>query len=81
MGDLDSIPGFGRSLGGGHDNPSCLENPMDKGAWWATIHDVTKSWTRLSDSTAQPTEHHSLASPTLQVIRNTYVSLKLGKII
>ena len=54
---------------------------MDKGAWWATIHDVTKSWTRLSDSTAQPTEHHSLASPTLQVIRNTYVSLKLGKII
>ena len=36
--DLDVIPGLGRSSGGGHDNPlqySCLENPMDRGAWWA----------------------------------------------
>ena len=45
MGDLDSIPGFGRSFGGGHDNPPCLENPMDRGAWWATVYDVAKSWT------------------------------------
>ena len=50
-GDLGSIPGWGRSPGGGNGNPlqyCCLENPMDRGAWWATIHGVTKSQTRLS---------------------------------
>ena len=49
-GDLDSIPGWGRSPGGGHGNSlqySYLENPMDSGAWRATIHGVTKRWTRL----------------------------------
>ena len=48
--DADSIPGLGRSLGGGHGNPlkySCLENLMDRGAWWATVHMVAKSRTRL----------------------------------
>ena len=48
--DLALIPGSGRSPGGGHGNPfqySCLENPMDKGAWRARVHRVTKSWTRL----------------------------------
>ena len=42
--------GSGRTPGGGHGNPlqySCLENPMDRGAWWAVVHGVTKSWTRL----------------------------------
>ena len=51
-GDLGSIPGSGRSPGEGNGNPlqySCLENPMDGGAWWAAVHGVTKSWTRLSD--------------------------------
>ena len=50
--DLGSIPGLGRSPGGGHGNPlqySCLENPMDRGAWRATVHGVAKSWTQLSD--------------------------------
>ena len=50
VGDLRSIPGLGRSPGGVHGNLlqcSCLENPMDKGAWWATVHRVAKSWTRL----------------------------------
>ena len=50
--DSGSIPGWGRSLGGGHGNPlqySCLENAMDRGAWWATVHRVAKSWTQLSD--------------------------------
>ena len=50
--DLGSIPGLGRSAGGRHGNPlqsSCLENPMDRGAWRATVHQVTKSQTRLSD--------------------------------
>ena len=48
--DVGSIPGSGRSPGGGHSNPhqySCLENPMDRGAWQATLHRVTKSWTQL----------------------------------
>jgi len=53
-GDLGSIPGLGRSPGEGNGNPlqySCLENPMDGGAWWATVHGVAKSQTRLSDLT------------------------------
>ena len=44
-GDLGSIPGSGRSAGEGNGNPlqySCLENPMDKGAWWAMVHGVTR---------------------------------------
>ena len=48
--DEGSIPGSGRSPGGGRSNPlqySCLENPMDRGAWQATVHKVTKSWTQL----------------------------------
>ena len=51
-GEPDSIPRSGRSLGEGNDNPlhySCLENSMDRGAWWAMIHRVTKSWKWLSD--------------------------------
>ena len=46
--DMGFIPGSGRSPGGGHDNPlqnSCLENPMERGAWQATVHKVTKSQT------------------------------------
>ena len=49
-GDAHLIFGSGRSTGGGHGNSlqySCLENAMDRGAWWATIHSITKSWTRL----------------------------------
>ena len=45
LGDLSSLPGSGRSHGGRHGNPlqySCLENPMDRGAWWPTAHGVTK---------------------------------------
>ena len=51
-GDTGSIPGSGRSPGEGHGNPlqySCLENPVDGGAWWATVHGVTKSQKQLSD--------------------------------
>ena len=49
-GDVGLIPGLERSSGGGHGNPfqySCLENPMDRGAWQATVHWVTQSRTRL----------------------------------
>ena len=44
-GDLGSIPGLGRSPGEENGNPlqySCLENPMDRGAWWATVHGVAR---------------------------------------
>ena len=43
--DVGLIPGLGRFPGAGHDNPlqySCLENPMDRGSWWSTVHEVTK---------------------------------------
>ena len=52
--DAGSIPGSGRSLGGGHGNPlqcSCLENPMDRRAWRATVHGIPKSKTPLSAHT------------------------------
>ena len=52
VGDLGSIPDLGRSPGGGHSNSlqySCLENLMDRGVWWATVHGFVESWTRLSD--------------------------------
>ena len=53
--DPDSIPGSGRSFGEGNGSPlqySCLENPMDGGAWQATVHGVAKSQTQLSDFTS-----------------------------
>ena len=46
--DVGSVPGSGRSPGGGHGNPlqcSCLENPMHRGAWWAAVHRVAESQT------------------------------------
>ena len=61
VGDLDSIHETGKR----NDNPlqySCLENPMDRGAWQSTVHEVTKNWTQLSEShththTHTPTQH------------------------
>ena len=53
-GDLGLIPGLGRSPGERNGNPlqhSCLENSMDRGAWWAAVHGVTRSRTRLSEFT------------------------------
>ena len=52
-GDWGSISGLGRSPGEGNGNPSqysCLDNSMDRGTWCATVHEVSKSWTRLSNS-------------------------------
>ena len=52
--DVSLIPGWGRSPGGGHGNPlqySYLENPMDRGAWWASVQGVAMSRMRLSDCT------------------------------
>ena len=50
-GNVDLSPGSGRSPGEGNGNPiqySCLRNPMDRGAWWATVYGVAKNWTQLS---------------------------------
>ena len=54
VGDPTPIPGSGRSSGEGNGNPlqySCLENPMDGGVWWSTVHGVAKSRTQLSNFT------------------------------
>ena len=51
-GDPGSIPGLGRSPGEGNGYPlpfSCLENSRDRGAWWATVYGITKSWTQLNN--------------------------------
>ena len=48
--DVGSILGLGRSPGGGHGDPfqySCLENPLDRGAWWVTVHRITECWMQL----------------------------------
>ena len=76
--DAGLIPGSGRSPGGGHGNPlqySCMENPMDRGAWRATVHGVTKRWTQLKQlSTAQQilvclyTSHRFMGPPTPTLI-------------
>ena len=83
--DLGSIPGSGRSPGGGHNNPlqySCLENPMDRGAWRATVHSVAKSWTRLKQlSTAQHKfiDSRSLVNPKQHKYKDTHgrITVKL----
>ena len=52
IGDAGSIPGSERSPGKANGNAlqyPCLENPMDRGAWWATVHGLTKTQTRLTD--------------------------------
>ena len=57
-----SVPGSGRCPGEGNGNPlqySCLENPMDRGAWWAAVHGVTKSWTQLKQLTLTQTHTHT----------------------
>ena len=62
VGDPGSIPGSGRSPGEGNGNPlqySCLENPMDGGAWLASVHEVAKSQTRLSDFTTAREDLHA----------------------
>ena len=66
-GDLGSIPGLGRSPGEGNGNPlqySCLENPMDGGAWWATVHGVAESRTQLSNLTFISDSLHRTARTT-----------------
>ena len=77
-GDLGSTPGLGRSPGEGNGNPlqySCLENPMDRGAWRATVHGVAKSQTQLSNFTFT-----SLGNPHLLKVTEQYCCLKTEKL-
>ena len=72
-GDLGLIPGSGRSPGGGHGNPlqySCLENPMDRGAWWATVHGVAKSWTTEGHSQWQQMANQGILTLSKDCWRN-----------
>ena len=72
--DMGLIPGSGRSPGRGMTTHSCLESPMDWGAWWATLHRVTRSWTRLKWLSLHAlTKYHSSVQPTLNML--TYISL------
>ena len=70
---MDSIPVLGRSPEGGHGNPvqySCLENPMDRGAWHATVQGVAKSQTQLKQLNIHTCTH------THTHTQNSFVSLK-----
>ena len=76
--DAGSIPGWGRSPGEGNEfslQYSCLENPMDRGAWWATVHSVTKSWTRLKWLSTQSSVPGSICSHFLEASSQTCGSL------
>ena len=71
------IPGLGRFPGGGQNNPqeylqySCLENPMDKGAWQATVYRIAKSQTRLKQLSTQHTHMGSkVGFPVAQIVKN-----------
>ena len=71
-GDAGSIPGLGRSPRQGNGNPLqsyCLENPMDRGAWWATVHGVTKSQTQLSNFTNICTRSSSIPTSPMKPSR------------
>ena len=83
--DVGSIPGSGRSPGGGHGNPlqyCCLKNPMDRGPWWATVHRVTQSQTRLSMQACMPAnmylggvtefKNHPFVPPIVVELGNSY---------
>ena len=73
--DMGSIPGWGRSLGAGHGHPlqcSCLENPMDRGAWRATVHGVAESQTRLKQLSTHP-QHTKTLDAILTLILFTYL--------
>ena len=82
VGDLGSVPGLGRSLGEGNGTPlqySCLENPVDGGAWWAIVHGVSRSQIRLSDFTLMNQQQNYLLeilTPELLISCSLYYQVK-----
>ena len=81
-GDPGLIPGWGRSPGEGTGNPlqySFLENPMDRGAWWATVHGVAKNQTRLSDFHSLMASVQALGLLVLYVVNKGNVSFEMLK--
>ena len=80
--DTDSVPGSGRSPGEGNGNSLqyyYLENPMDRGVWWATVHEVAKSQARLSTHT-QTHKKHTVISLLCVQNKKALLFLKRGKI-
>ena len=74
--DVGSIPGWERSPGGGHRNPlqySCLEHPMDRGAWWATVHRVSQSRTQQKQLSIS---HTHLLIPGMYQIPSLFQALR-----
>ena len=75
------IPGLGRSSGEGRDNPpqsSCLEYPMDRGAWRATVHGVTQSQTRLKQLSTQKCQRDVNSTPKVEFFRMSVVKSVMG---
>ena len=82
--DLDSIPRLGRSPGGGYGNPlqyACLENPMDRGAWWAVVHGVTKSWTQLRLSSVRKNVRLKCDLSFSIMIRHSIMDEQMGRVL
>ena len=80
-GALGLIPGSGRSPGGGQGNPlqySCLENPMDRGAWWATVRRVTKSQTRLKQFSTHTLACLYRTSSALRIVYMSFANIIVG---
>ena len=81
-GDPGLIPGSGRSPGEGNGNPlqySCLENPMDRGAWRATVHGFTKSWTQLSNPRRVSLGAHWVDSRESSLLRRLERGREIGR--
>ena len=73
VGELGSIPGLGRSPGEGNGNPlqcSCLENPRDRGAWWAAVYGVAQSRTRLKRLSSSSSSIKQAAYLVAQLVKN-----------
>ena len=71
--DMGLIPGSGRSPGEGNGYPlqySCLENPKDRGAWWAIVHRVTKSWTLLKQLSTHRYSQRNTAESTAVLLNH-----------
>ena len=82
MQEMSLIPGLGRSPGEGNGNPfhySCLENPMDRGAWWATFHEVAKSRTVILSEMSDREGEILYGIPYMQNLKRNYTNKLIYK--